>query len=208
LTRGVGTIAYDSKGDNDGNLVNGPVWTTGKIGGGLSFDGSNDYVEFPYDDSIGPGYITMSAWVRPDIISRGMMLIGKSKYSDCSSEQYAFAIDTGGIPMSSIKRNSSCAIGQGWKQVLSSSAVAAGQWYLVTSTWDGSVFKIYVNGELKGTNSSVPAGLIDYCPGGTLRFGIWWSQDPGPFQGVMDDVRIYNRALSAAEIWQLYQSGL
>ncbi|MBN2018875.1 MAG: S8 family serine peptidase [Sedimentisphaerales bacterium] len=205
---GEGTIAHDSAGDNDGNLINGPVWTTGTIGGGLMFDGVDDYVEVPYNDSLGPGYITMSAWVQPDIISRGMVLIGKSKYSDCSSEQYDLAIETGGVPYASIKRNSSCVIGQGWKAVWSSRSVTAGQWYFVTSTWDGSVFKIYINGELSGMNSNVPAGLIDYCPGGTLRFGIWWSQGQYPFQGVMDDVRIYNRALTAEEIWQLYREGL
>jgi hypothetical protein len=40
---GSGTVAYDSSGNgNDGNLTNGPTWTTGKIGGALSFDGVND----------------------------------------------------------------------------------------------------------------------------------------------------------------------
>jgi len=205
---GTGTIAYDSAGDNDGNLINGPVWTTGQIGGGLRFDGVNDYVEVPYDDSIGPGYITLSAWVRPDIKSRVMVLIGKSKYSDSSSEQYDLVINTGGTPYSSIKRNSSCAIGQGWYPVNSLHNITVGQWHLITSTWDGSVFKIYVDGELDNSNTSVPPGFIDYCPGGTLRFGIWWSQGQLPFQGVMDDVRIYNRALTAEEVWQLYQGGL
>jgi hypothetical protein len=117
-------------------------------------------------------------------------------------------MSTGGIPGSSIKRNGLCVAGQGWYEVHSTHYLTAGQWCLVTSTWDGSVFKIYINGELSGSNSSVPAGFIDFCPGGTLRFGIWWRADLSPFQGVMDDVRIYNQALSAEEVWELYQEGL
>jgi hypothetical protein len=137
------------------------------------------------------------------------MLIGKCNYSDGTSEQYDLGTyPADGSPMSSIKRNGLCALGQGWNLVHSSRGITAGQWCLVTSTWDGSVFKIYVNGELSGSNSSVPAGFIDFCPGGALRFGIWWAQSKYPFQGVMDDVRIYNQALSAEEVWQLYQEGL
>jgi hypothetical protein len=204
---GNGTIAHDSAGSNDGNLINGPTWTTGLIGGGLKFDGVNDYVEVPYNDSLAPGHITLSAWAQPDIV-RGMMLIGKSNFYDATSEQYALAINTDGGPMSSIKRNSLCAAGQGWYEVHSTHLATVGQWCLITSTWDGNVFKIYINGELNSSNSSVPAGLIDFCPGGTLRFGIWWSKGLSPFKGVMDDIRIYNRALSAEEIQQLYEESL
>jgi hypothetical protein len=201
---GNGTTAVDSAGGHNGTLINGPTWTTGQIGGGLKFDGINDYVEVPNNASLEPGYITLSAWIRPDILSRDMVLIGKSNYSNATAEQYDLAIKPSGIPYSSIKRNSSCAIGQGWKGVFSTHPLTIGQWCLVTSTWDGSVFKLYINGELTDSNSNVPAGFIDSCPGGTLRFGIWWSKDLCAFQGVMDDVRIYNRALSADEVLQLY----
>ena len=65
---GTGTTAYDSKGDNDGNLMNGPVWTTGQIDGGLSFDGTNDYVNVNNSASLSfsqSSSFTIALWVNP-----------------------------------------------------------------------------------------------------------------------------------------------
>ena len=60
---GSGTVAYDSSGNgNDGNLTNGPTWATGKIGGALSFDGVDDYVEL--DNFELGGEMSFSVWVR------------------------------------------------------------------------------------------------------------------------------------------------
>jgi hypothetical protein len=60
---GGGSIAYDSAGNNDGT-VNGATWTTGKMNGALSFDGSNDYVSVPHDTTLNiTGDITISVWL-------------------------------------------------------------------------------------------------------------------------------------------------
>ena len=63
---GSGTVAYDSSGNgNNGNLTNGPTWTTGKIGGALSFDGENDYVDVPSIQSVNGGGVTFAVWIKP-----------------------------------------------------------------------------------------------------------------------------------------------
>ena len=64
--------------------------------------------------------------------------------------------------------------------------------------------KTYINGQLEGTNPSAPPGPIDNYAGGNLRIGLNKASDPAWFQGAIDDVRIYNRALSADEVQQLY----
>ena len=63
---GSGTVAYDSSGNgNNGNLTNGPTWTTGKVGGALSFDGENDYVDVPSIQSVNGGGVTFAVWIKP-----------------------------------------------------------------------------------------------------------------------------------------------
>ena len=66
-----GTTAYDSVGDNDGTLVNGPSWTVGHFLSALEFDGVNDYVRVPDNSSLDiNGEITISAWIRLNSIPR------------------------------------------------------------------------------------------------------------------------------------------
>jgi len=65
LDEGSGDTAYDSAGSNNGTLMNGPVWTTGKINGALEFDGEDDYVDIADSDvfTLNEAY-TLSAWIR------------------------------------------------------------------------------------------------------------------------------------------------
>jgi len=64
---GSGTTATDSsESGNTGTLINGPVWTTGKVGGALSFDGTDDYVSVPDSDSLDiTNQLTIDLWVKP-----------------------------------------------------------------------------------------------------------------------------------------------
>ena len=63
---GSGPTAFDSADANDGTLINGPVWTSGQVGGALSFDGLDDYVEVPTSANLDiTDAITLEAWVNP-----------------------------------------------------------------------------------------------------------------------------------------------
>jgi hypothetical protein len=78
---------------------------------------------------------------------------------------------------------------------------AVGSWMLVTGTWNGTTASLYINGSL--STSTAFSGLTY----GTSNLGI--GADPGggnSFSGLIDEVRIYNRALSAAEVAALYNA--
>jgi hypothetical protein len=210
---GSGTTAYDSAGNNDGTLINGPTWTTGHIDGALSFDGVGDYVETSDDSSLEPQNITVGAWVyRNDVITRDTILQKGSTASVDGRNGYLLRIakSTDGVPDKAqfyiVVDNNNNKISPP-----SITEIAPNQWYHIAATYDSSNIRMYVNGVEEGT----PTGEtrpIDYTGGqqqlkiGVAEAGYGSSQDY--FDGTMDDVRIYDRALSPEEIQQLYQDGV
>jgi hypothetical protein len=80
------------------------------------------------------------------------------------------------------------------------------QWHYLVGTYDGSTMKCYVDGSLEGTNTSFSGNLPVRI--GDLRIGADYDTTPGNFfNGSIDEVRVYNRALSAAEVGDLYRLG-
>ncbi|MDX2047193.1 MAG: LamG domain-containing protein [Chitinophagaceae bacterium] len=75
-------------------------------------------------------------------------------------------------------------------------------WNYVVGTFDGSVQKLYLNGKLVGQQN---LSGVEMCSGDPVRLGIWWKDDPLFFNGKLDEVRIYNRALTEDEIKKLYK---
>jgi len=75
-----GLTALDSADANDGTLNNGPVWTSGKVGGALSFDGLNDYVEVPDSANLDiTDAITLEAWINPQTVGAWKRVIVKGE---------------------------------------------------------------------------------------------------------------------------------
>lgn len=72
-------------------------------------------------------------------------------------------------------------------------------WNYAAAVFDGTSQKIYLNGKLIG-NQSIDFGEMGACSPGDLRIGQWWNSDPFLFKGKIDEVRIYDRALTSTEI--------
>ena len=190
---GTGTIAYDSAGDNDGQLVNGPIWTTGKINGGLGFDGVNDYV----DCGSGPSNydnITVSTWMKTS--TQGALVSNRDSGGSYGTWFTLFS------NLIEIGDNSQ----GGYRWLTFNTPTLDGSWHHVVYTKDGTNHAIYVDGALDRSFTS-NADISQVRP---MFIGLRWNRSNSPFwfNGTIDDVRIYDRALSAAEVWQLYQSGL
>ena len=199
---GTGTVAYDSAGHNDGNLVNGPTWTTGYIDGGLSFDGVNDYVYVPDSEDLDVSVaFTFAFWM---YINQGALpiehIISKDGSSDTTGAYNVYVLPDKSVEYEA--NNKFPYFNSG------ANSISQGVWDHVAITFDGSTSPsmiIYIDGVEKASGSPpAPSILSTYLMIG--RRGL--SSDPRCFGGKLDDVRIYNLALSAEEIWQLYREGL
>lgn len=194
------TTAYDSAGDNDGTLVNGVSRTQGKIGGALDFDGTNDYVDCGNSTILGQfQQMTLSAWVYVHEFSTGTYqarIMSKRHWPDNS---YDFGIGTSdsiGVPTVAVGFYGSNDI-----VALHSTGynLQTGQWYLVTATNTGTTQRLYINGtKVNETNVNTGPILANNVP---LQIGRYSDNYRGtPFNGLIDDVRIYDYALSGQEV--------
>ena len=202
-----GTTTGDASGNGNNGTLFGTAWTTGVSGSGsgLSFNGSAHF-EVPDAASLRPGNITVAGWIRSSTVSGNQVAVGKSNFSNATNEQYVLYLESNGTPGFGIKRNSGCAIAAGWNAVIGPNRVDDGQWHHIAGTYDGSTMHMYVDGVLQASNNSVPPGPIDNCAGGTLRFGLWWQSFPDRWVGDMDEMYIYDRALTQTEVTQLFNA--
>ena len=182
---GSGSTAIDSAGTNNGTLFGDPTWTAGRINGALSLDGSSDYVSVAPVSPLAGVNVTAQAWVRVDEFA-GIWNPILTQH-DLSNNGYYFYVSSGAPAFYIVG-------GVAFVQVISNEAINANQWYHVAGTNDGSNLKLYVDGELKDSSSSTGFLGVNYnayigCESTSLLY----------YNGLIDDVRIYNRAVSESE---------
>ena len=190
--QGSGTIAYDSSGYNNHGTIHGASWMTGKVNGALFFDGLEDYVDCGNNATLDPTQgATIEAWVNFNQLPSGaehiMAITGRSG---------------GGTDLdlqTETDNKIRFYIGPGAPNVaISNTAVETNKWYHIAGTYQANEnIKIYVNGVLEKTtliDITRNANSNNFCIG---QSAIW----PGRFfNGIIDEVKIYNRPLSAEEI--------
>jgi len=194
---GSGTTVADASGNgNTGSLMNGLRRTTGKMGGGLSFDGVNDYVAVPNSSSldISGTKITISLWANITDTGNDLVLLSKVWFSSLMLypwHQYGIEFDGNGAKTVDFY----FADVSGALRTFSMTA-PLGVWTHIAFTYDGATVKGYVDGVQK---LSVPETRSIQARGNELRLGVDGAFGQA-FKGQLDEVRIYNRALSASEI--------
>jgi hypothetical protein len=212
---GSGTVAYDSSGNgNDGNLTNGPTWTDGKIGGALSFDGVNDYVDLGQKNLGVNSNLSISYWFKPNngngvIVEQGwnytgnefgwVVYLGTNNHTKVAARSISFGSgdNTGNYNGSAIVQDAA-------------DTVDLNVWQHVSVIKVGTNIKIYLVGSLSH-EGQIQKSAITYNSGYSLSIGKGLT-DTGSsynslYQGLIDDMRIYDRALSAEEVQALYNLG-
>jgi PKD repeat protein len=198
LDEGTGTTALDAVGARAGTLRNGPAWTAGRQGQAVRFDGADDYVDLGSFDVSGSA-LTIATWIRPDgfPVDDGRIV---SKATGTAEQDHYFMLSTvasgGGYRLRfRLKTGATTST-----LIATSGTLAVGQWAHVAAVYNGSAMILYLNGTEVGrvaktgalaTNASVPVA-IGRNP-----------QAYGAFMGAVDDVRLYQRSLSVADIQAL-----
>jgi len=194
---GTGNIAYDISGNGNNCTIYGAKWTKGKYGSALQFDGVDDYVLVPEDDSLKPTEVTVSAWIyfTGDVYeSHSIVRLIKSL-----GNSYGFSIskETGGSGKLEF-----ASYNDGWYITATNFSGYVNKWTHIVGIYDGRKLKLYINGILK---DSADLASIDYTEVYDLYIGSGYKASY--FLGLIDEVRIYNRALSAEEIRYHYNLG-
>jgi len=210
---GTGPTAYDSLGYNDGTLTGPPFWTTGIIDGALDFDGVNDYVQVSDEDSLEPDHITVAAWVyRESTSTKDAILQKGSTHFDDDRNGYIFRITESSHATNPNKATFHIVVNNGCPSAPpSTTGIGEDTWYHIAATYNGSYIRMYVNGNEEGTATS-ETGTIDYT-GGYQDFKIGVTEEGhgvfhNYFDGKIDDVRVYGRALSEDEIEDICGLGI
>ncbi len=186
---GAGTTLGDVSGNALNGAVSGATWTTqGRYGGALSFDGVNDRVNVPDATLLDlTNAMTLEAWVYPTALSGWRTVLMKESPSGLAYVLYAH--DDVPRPAGYVRVGSDQA-------VTGTAALPLNAWTHVALTYDGATLRFFQNGVQVGSRAltgSMAATTLPLTIGGNAPWGEY-------FAGRIDDVRVYSRALSAAEI--------
>ena len=189
--------ANDTVGGNNGTARNGATFASGKVGQAFSFDGIDDYILVPYNGSFSfapTGQFTIETWVRLEANNRYKAILVKSPPG--GAWDWGLWCDNTNRFLAGHHNESA---------VLSTTVAQSGVWYHVAVTYQNGNWNMYVNGVLESQST----GIFITQSSGALAIGRKGEEpttlgEPGYFQGLVDEPSLYNRALSAMEIQEIF----
>ncbi len=180
-----GDIAYDSAADNDAVVFGDAVWQPagGQIDGALQFDGIDDYVSTPFILDPADGAFSVFTWIKDG--GPGQVII-----SQTGGANWLLADPAEGKLMTELQ-----VTGRSSLPLMSESVITDGHWHRIGFVWDGSYRTLYIDGT-EVAKDTQPQAYLEAAYGG-LYFGAGKDLDPASFfSGLIDDVRIYDRAIT------------
>ena len=199
--------AGDSADSNDGSLLNGASFGTGMVGQAFSFNGSDQCVQIPYAPSLANSNYSVEAWVKP-----------MAQVSDPINQEVIFGQCYGQCLL--LARTGSTGVLVAFQfgvshftffEAAGTSEIPIGQFTHLAGTWDGTTLCLYINGVLNAQSTPGASPVDSGCP-----FYIGGFYSPGTsdcsyvgqfFNGLIDEVSYYKRALPAGEIQAIYIAG-
>src|SRR5882762_1724685 len=203
FNEGSGNTTADDSGNANVGTLSGPSWTTaGRYGSALSFNGTNAYVEAANSNSFNPGTAaTFSAWVNVLAASADVSSV-VNKWSQSIDDEYLFGLNSSNRLTFAWQTTGGNVWGRPSYNIVSGNAqVPLGTWTYITVVRNGPAISFYVNGNLDATFGAA-ADANPFRSGiDTVRIG---GQNRGAasrvLNGVIDEVRMYNQALTPTQI--------
>jgi uncharacterized delta-60 repeat protein len=192
--------ALDSVSTNNGVLQGAVSCAKGLVGVALSFDGVSSFAIVPDSDSLRlTTQLTIEAWINPRSVNANRGIVSKVGGAG-GAFGYQFLLQ-GNTLVGQFND-----FGQGWPsaKIQSVGLIAAGVWSHVAWTYDQSAMKLYLNGQPVKTNAIGPRSIA--ASSSRLRIS-GDDNDSAPFDGLIDEVSLYSRALSGSEIAAIYNAG-
>ena len=189
---GAGTVAADSSGNGHDGEISNPDWVAGKKGNALQFggEGSEAFVTVESTDVLNVNECTFMAWINADHWDGTRQIVGKSVHGGCSGRtQYGLFSESGVFKLRFET--------DGGRADITTDLPATGEWTNVAFTNDGNTAVIYINGEAVA-EGDVPGTLN--ANDDPWRIGQDCDRANYVFAGIIDEVTLWNRALSADEI--------
>jgi hypothetical protein len=196
--------ANDESGNDNHGVIRGPTLTKDRFGHqeqAFYFDGQGDFVEIPDTPALNPARLSISVWVMVDSTASSSDIDIISKDGETYQRQYLLTRSERGHFRAHIgQANGSFYWYDG------SISPTAQQWYHLAQIWDGQTLELYVNGkpDVATYRQADRAGVIISEQPVRVGGGAPVGQLPLWFKGMIDDIRIYDRVLTQAEIEALY----
>jgi hypothetical protein len=199
-----GTIAPDVSGNNyTATLMNGPTWTVGRVNRSLAFDGINDVVTAPQSSTFNAFPLTIAAWIKTTSATGLVGIV--NKYVAGSFNGYNLFMRNGALCAWYLRGRSNY-VYDGSRCTLKTTGYNDNRWHHVAYVVEAAGARLYVDGVLRKSRAwTGPAGVSTTTQ--RLQIGRYpgASDNVEFFPGSVDDVRIYNRALTVSEIAALAQ---
>ena len=190
-----GTIANDSYDGNHGTVY-GAIWTSaGQVNNALSFDGSDDYVEVPDDASLQLSNFTVMAWANATQFGTWRTILAKD-----NATQTGFWFGYNPDNTLDFKFN-----GQDGININANTVINEIGWHFLVGVYNGTHLMVYVDGVLDNQPLVYPKMINN---AGTLKIGRTDRWGDHYFEGNLDEIAIFNRAVPPSEILSLYNKGV
>lgn len=198
---GSGSTAYDSSEFGNDGIIHSATWTEGIVGNALQFNGVNSWVQILNDPSLsGLSGITLEAWIKEDVVSANV----KGIISKCTgvahptyNAEYYLGLYGDDLAFHSSNYNYIA------HDTIVDGINEANTWYYVVSTWEGDSYSMYIDGVPLTSGSCVPQSM--YSNSIDVQIGRHGTYSWTYFQGIIDEVKIYNYARTSEQILADYE---